>query len=596
MKRLLPLVFCILILPSASAQKREITIKEYFTDAEFFFYQEEYIDALSDYLEVYKKGYDNNANINYKIGICYLNIPGQKGKSIQYLEKATSNASPKYRESTLNEVYAPIDVYLYLGNAYRVNYELDTAVARYRKYLELIKDKTIVEQEYVNKQIEGCYIAKEYTLNPRKVLFTNMGKLINTNNSNYNAVLSGDGSTLVYMSKLPFYHGVFMSRKRGENWSRPINITPQIMSDGDQVVTGISNDGNTILLTKSDVFDSDIYISSIKDGKWTKSKPIGKTINTKFWESHASFSADGKTIYFTSNRKGGEGAMDIYKSELGNKGEWGPAINLGNQVNTHLNEDTPFMSADGTKLFFSSQGHRNIGGYDFFFAELNDSVWGDPQNLQYPVSTTDEDLFFFPIKNGETALIHKILDDGYGVFDIYEVSFPSEEEIEEAITEQIEVDVTEEELIEDEETQAPVVIEIEPVLFAFDKSVLNKEALKQTSLILQLLLDNPDANLKIIGYTDALGPETYNLALSKRRAKEVASYFIREGVNEKRIITEGKGESEFVAANKLPDGRDNPEGRKFNRRVEFEISGLNSEWYIIKKVNIIPEALQINKK
>lgn len=588
----LPLIFLSL---SLVAQKKDIPLKEYFADAEYFLLQEDYVDALSDYMEVYNRGYENNANINYHIGICYLNIPGNKEKAIPYLEKAALNASGKYRESSLNEVYAPNDVYLFLGNAYRIDYELDTAVARYNKYLSLITDKSVEEQEYVKKQIEACYIAKEFVISPQKVHFDNLGSVINNNSSNYNAVVSADGSTLVYMSKLAFYEGVFMSKRRGDNWGRPLNITPHIMSDGDQVVTGISADGKTLLLAKSDLFDSDIYISYFEDGQWSKSKPISKNINTKYWESHASFSNDGKTIYFTSNKKGGVGEMDIYRSEMDEKGDWGEAKNLGEGINTTLNEDTPFISADGTKLFYSSQGHRNIGGYDFFYSEWKDTAWTYPQNLRYPLSTTDEDLFYFPIGNGENALVYKMLEDGQGMYDIYEVSFPSEEEIEESIVLQIEEDV------EDEAEEMPEVVEVvelllTPVVFDFDKSEISTGAKADLKAIALVLQANQQAKLKVIGYTDALGPENYNLRLSEKRAMKVANYVISLGVDNEQVEYEGKGESNFIAPNTTASGADNPEGRKYNRRVEFEVSGLDNERYMIKKISIVPEHLQLNKK
>lgn len=595
------LLFSLIILCSISgwSQQRDIPLKEYFADAEYFLLQEEYVDALHDYMQVYKRGYENNANINYHIGVCYLHIPGEKDRAIEYLEKAAINASDKYRESTLNETYSPNDVYLFLGNAYRINYELDTAIVRYEKYLSLISSKTPEEQDYVKKQIEACNIAKEYVVNPINAHFDNMGAIINTNTSNYNAVISGDGSTLVYMTKLTFYEAIFMSKRRGNNWSRPLNVTPHIMSDGDQIVTGISHDGKTLLLAKSDLFNSDIYVSEFIDGQWSKSKPISKNINTKYWESHASFSSDGNTIYFTSNKKGGVGAMDIYKSQRNEKGEWGVAENLGEGINTPLNEDTPFVSADGKKLFYSSQGHKNIGGYDYFYSEYVDTAWTYPQNLQYPLSTTDEDLFYYPIGNGETALVHAMLEDGYGLYDIYEVSYPSAEELEEAISEQIEADVNEEtdDLADEPEVSEPVVeVILRPLLFAFDQSQISDEAAASLKEIIAVLNSDQKLGLRIIGYTDALGPANYNLLLSKKRASQVASYFIDNGIQKERIEIIGKGETNFIAPNTKPDGSDNPEGRAYNRRVEFEMVSVDGEFYIIKKEEIVPEHLQINKK
>lgn len=598
MKRTLFLLLFSLCLSTVDAQKKEISLKEYFADAQFFFTQEAYIDALSDYQQVYSMGYENNANINYHIGVCYLNIPGQKFKSIPYLEKATLNASLKYRESTLNEVYAPLDAYLYLGNAYRIDNQLDTAIARYKTYLGMISEKSQVEKDYVNKQIESCLIAKEYMDNPVPVSFINMGSLINTSSSNYNPVLSGDGNTLVYMIKLPFYEAVFMSQKRGKNWSRPVNITPQLMSDGDQTITGISYDGKTILLAKADVFDSDIYYSEFVEGQWSKSKSISKNINTKFWETEASFSADGKVIYFSSNRKG-DGTMDLYKSVLGTDGDWGMPVNLGEGVNTPLNEASPFVTADGKRLYFASQGHRGMGGYDLYFAEWNDTSWTNPQNLNYPFSTTDEDMFFYPFKNGEIGYVYKILENGYGVYDIYEVTLVEQKEEPEHIepvSEPIALVVEPTEIKTDSVIKPePAVIELRPILFGFDRSVIQNDTLSGLAFLAQLLLDNPQMKIRLSGHTDALGSETYNQYLSERRAKTIANYFIGKGVSSKQLEVIGMGEKSFIAQNTTSSGDDNPEGRKYNRRVELELIQYPTDKYLVKSINIVPDNYRLAK-
>src|SRR4030042_5460696 len=114
-------------------------LKEYFLDAEFFFAQEEYYDALYDYMELYNNGYRDNANINYRMGVCYLNIPGQKDKSISFLNVATQTVTTKYKAGSFKEKRAPVDAWLFLGNAYRVNNQLDKAIEVYTHYKSLTK-------------------------------------------------------------------------------------------------------------------------------------------------------------------------------------------------------------------------------------------------------------------------------------------------------------------------------------------------------------------------------------------------------------------------------------------------------------------------
>ncbi len=121
-----------------------------------------------------------------------------------------------------------------------------------------------------------------------------------------------------------------------------------------------------LFLYKTDNFDGNIYSSEYVDGTWTPIKKLNKNINTKYYESHASVSANGKKLYFTSNRDGGQGGLDIYLSEKDASGDWGPAINLGSTVNTKYNEDTPFITINDSLLYFSSEGHKGMGGYDIF--------------------------------------------------------------------------------------------------------------------------------------------------------------------------------------------------------------------------------------
>ncbi len=594
------LLLCLLIgfYITGSAQKIEIPLKDYFADAEYFFAAEEYIDALQDYMEVLNKGFVNNANINYRIGVCYLNIPGQKDKSIDYLLKASESASDKYSASTLKEEFAPLDALLYLGNAYRTNNQLDKAVEWYNNYIEVLPDQAADEKKYAKKQVESCLIAKEYLQDPSAIKFTPVSPVINTASSNHNCVVSGDSTTLIYMTKLPFYEAVFMSKKRGNNWGRPINITPQIMSDGDQFVCDISYNASTLLLVKEDEFNSDIYISIFENGQWTKSKPISKVINSRYWESHASLSKDGKTIYFTSNKPGGIGMVDIYVSHLeGN--DWSTPQNLGPAVNSELSEDTPFITEDGNSLYFSSQGHTNMGGYDFFVTHKTDSGWTGPENLRYPLSTTDEDIFYYPWNNGKLGFVHKILDEGKGSWDIYVAGELDEGEVEDALTEQVVEDVDEEQVVQEitEKTVEEVIeIETKAILFGFDAYSLTPEARNEISKYLEALKQDSEVSLKISGFTDALGPENYNIMLSKRRADAVKKYIVEKGIPEKKIETVGKGEQNFIAKNSNADGSDNPEGRKYNRRVEIELIGVDNNKIHIRKVNIVPESLRYQQK
>ena len=614
MKRSTTLFLLLLFIGTSAFSQRdesEIALKEYFLDAEFFLAQEFYKDALNDFIQVYRRGYEDNANVNYKIGICYLNIPGQKDKAIDYLEKASKSASTKYKESSLNEKTVPIDVYLYLGNAFRVNNRLDEAVTSYNKYKELLPKNEPELIQYADKQIEACNLASEFMSAPKAVTFENLGEVINTGTTQYKAVVSGDGSTMAYMHGLPFYDAVYITRNVDGNWTKPENITPQILSDGDQFISGISYDGTLIYLTREDEFNSDIYFSEFVDGRWSPSQPLGPNVNTKYWESHASVSADGNLLYFTSNRKDAVGGMDIYVSKLMDNGSWGPATNLGSAVNTELNEDTPFITSDGKALFFSSQGFTSMGGYDIFVTNMQENgEWSIPENMGYPLNTTDNDLFYFPFGDGSTGYMARIMDDTYGEMDIYKIILLSRvKEIPEEVVEPIAVvpePLAEPEQVEEPEPEVVVVpivepekvvsFEISPVLFAFDRYTLSESGKKRLDDFAELLVQYSDLMVVLVGYTDALGPENYNLRLSKQRAVTVLQYLLSKGIDAGRLEAIGRGETNFIAPNTKADGSDYPEGRSYNRRVEFEISGIDESRLMIKAINPVPKEMKVQQQ
>ena len=419
MKKVVLIPFILLSLLQLAGQTIDKSeLKEYFLDAEFFFAQEEYSDALYDYLELYNNGYRDNANINYRMGVCYLNIPGQKDKSISFLNIATNTVSAKYKAGSFKEERAPLDAWLFLGNAYRVNNQLDKAIEVYTHYKTLTNSAD--EIKYADQQISACKIAIQFMTAPSDMRRTNLGSPVNTNSSNFKAVVSGNGRRLVFMNELPFYDAVYFSTYVNQAWTEPVNITPQIESDGDQYVSSISFDGSTLYLTREGNFDCDIMISRFENDKWTKSLPVSGNINTKYWESHASVSADGKTLFFTSNRKGGPGSMDIFISRLNELGQWGEPVAMGESINTVLNEDTPFITSNDSLLYFSSQGHITMGGYDVFCSRLLPSgIWSEPENLKYPINTTDDDLFYYPWYNGKIGYFSVYDKEGLGKEDIY---------------------------------------------------------------------------------------------------------------------------------------------------------------------------------
>jgi hypothetical protein len=397
-------------------------LQEKFLEAEYFFMNEDYQDAISSYLQLYEKLHDN-ANLAHRIGICYLNIQGKKNLSVDYLEAASKNMSAKHKEGTITQSAATYEALYDLATAYRINYMFDKAKETYLKYAGTLLPDDRENQDFVKHEIEVCERARELISKPVSFSEENAGEVFNDENSDFNPVISADGKSFAWMIKLKFYDAVMFTKMLNGKWTAPVNITPELQSDGDYYISSLSADGKTLLLSKNDNYNSDIFQSTYNGSTWSKTTKLNKNINTKYWESQASLSEDGTKLIFSSDRPGGFGGLDLYVSSKAG-GEWGPAVNLGPEINTPFNEDRPFLINNGKTLFFSSQGHENIGGYDIFRSDLqSNQLWSKPSNLGYPVNTPDDNYFYSPAGNGSSGYysIYKE-SEGFGKEDIYKIN------------------------------------------------------------------------------------------------------------------------------------------------------------------------------
>jgi len=377
------------------------TNEDIYYEAEEYLFSEEYNEALPLYQTLLEKGYDN-ANIKYKIGRCYLHIQGQKLNALPYLKESAEKASKKHYTNVLEGTAAPISSIYYLGIAYRLNNKFDKAIETFNAIKDSLDADDLENREIVDMHIKRCLNAVKLINNPIDINREKLDVVINSHFSNFNPLVTANESVIFYMDRLKFYDAVMQSVKTDGLWMKPVNLTPKIKSDGDYQVVGISGSGDMLLLYTFDpVTSGDIYQAIFEKDKWSRITKLNDYINTKFNETHASLSNDGKVLYFTSNRKGGYGGLDIYKSELDETGNWGPATNLGPVINSPFDEESPFITNNGKKLFFSSQGHFNMGGYDIFFSELSETgEWLYPMNIGYPLNTTDDDVFFYPVNDG----------------------------------------------------------------------------------------------------------------------------------------------------------------------------------------------------
>ena len=400
-----------------SGQSRS-DLRSMFVSAEGDILFEDYAEALPKYMSLLQM-FPDNYNLYYRVGQCYLNTPGEKEKSIEWLENAVKNIDPDYRTGRLSQKGAPRDALYHLANAYRIANNFDMALETYELFLK-DADTEKYDTAMVRFQMQSCHNARKMILLPADVEEINLGAPVNDRFSEFNPVVSADESTLLFTRELPFYDAIFWSRKEDGNWTEPVNMTPQLGVDQDYYTSSLSPDGRTLLMYRIDTYDGNIYMSRLNGDTWSQVEKLNGNINTKFWESHAAMSSDGKKIYFTSNRRESLGGLDIFVSARDSSGNWGPATNLGPEVNTVYNEETPFLTNNDSTLFFSSRGHYNIGGYDIFRSDLDkNGRWSTPVNIGYPLNTTDDDLFFTPLFSGNRGYFSKFSGDGQGRMDIY---------------------------------------------------------------------------------------------------------------------------------------------------------------------------------
>jgi len=426
MKNLLLSSFLILLFIPSKAFSQRDSLRSLFQDAESWFLYEEYEEALPLYEAVLHSNPENHL-LKYKIGICLLNDPYQKERSVKYLLEASENINPSCKEGSFKETTAPPDALFYLGNACLVNEILDKAIESYMKFLEIM-DPKVYDEELVQEQIRICHNAEKLRSNPVDIDLTLLDSLINTRYADIRPVISGDGKRMAFVTRLPFYDGVFYTDMTEEGWSYPQPITQTLGFDTDIYPVALSFDGTEMILYYDDDFTGNLYYSRYENDSWLPAKKLGESISTRYWESNACFSKDGQTLYFTSNRKGTNGGLDIYKSQRMPNGKWGTPENLGPTINSRYNEECPSISEDGNTLYFSSYGHYNMGGYDIFHSTKKaDGTWSEPKNMGYPINTTDNDLYFQVLGSGKSAYYSIYSPQGMGLHDIYRMDIYSEE-------------------------------------------------------------------------------------------------------------------------------------------------------------------------
>ncbi len=395
--------------------------------AEQKFYAMDYKGALNIYTDVLS-GKPTDANVIFHIAECQFMLKRMK-EARENAEKA-KGIDPK----------ANVNNSLLLGKIYQLEGMQEEALVEYDAFKANAGSTKKITESDVDRYLLQVNTAKELMAAPIDVKMENMGDVINSEFEDKAPMVSADGKTLIFTSQRPgkssainpddgmYFEDIYISRwdTLKKMWSDAELIPGSLNTEGQDAATSISPDGKQIFLFKNDIEaesrGGDIYVSRLSSsGKWGAPKSMGKPINTTYAELGACSSPDGKTLYFTSERQGGLGSLDIWMVKRKTRIEWEKPVNLGNVVNTVEDEGGIFLAPDGKTLFFTSKGHNSMGGYDIFKTVLENGKWSTPINLGYPINTIYDDLCFSLSIDAQTGYISSNRKGGLGARDVYKV-------------------------------------------------------------------------------------------------------------------------------------------------------------------------------
>jgi outer membrane protein OmpA-like peptidoglycan-associated protein/tetratricopeptide (TPR) repeat protein len=508
----------------------------------------------------------------------------------------------------------------------------ETPIGEFSMYGELEQQNEINYLARIKEKIQSCVIAMD-SLQFRHISeVSNLGSNVNTAADEYFPYLTNDQQLLFFTRRRNQFddEDLYFSENLGIDWM-PGSPVSSFNSPKNEGMATLVRNGRTLYFTACNreavLGTCDIWEASLEGTTVRKRKALLGAANSDAWDSQASISCDGETLYFSSNREGGEGGADIWMSLREADGSWGAPINMGSTINTSGDEEAPFITNDGRVLYFSSTGHIGLGEQDIFMSRKNEEEeWGTPLNLGPPVNTSYRELGFFLSADGKNGYFASNREGGQGGMDIYQFELSSEL-YSDPIT-LIEITVvdsftlapiqtmiytdnknyqTDEEgrlflclpanepfhftILESEyypyfqriqvpewdnvflygltaflnpKTPPKTRKEIEPpmikgmaeqvthsVFFDFNKSDMNLENVQELEFFLEKVIPMQAVlEVEIVGYSDQIGSNQYNMMLSEKRAKSVAIFLKNKGIRVDRVYIEGGGE---ISDNSIPD-------------------------------------------
>ena len=318
--------------------------------------------------------------------------------------------------------------YFGLGESYLFSGKYQEASLALQQYAQSpnLSDKS---KSLVKKYLQDIEFSLSALQKPTEVQLIRMPSSINSSDNEYFPKLTADNKKIIFTRKTNNQENFFESDFDGETWSEARKLIGQVNSEAyNEGAHCISPDGKYLFFTGCNwpqgLGSCDIYVSKKENDRWSEPFNLGAPLNSKGWEAQPAISADGKTLYFVSNRPGGYGGYDIWKSTLKEDGSWSPAVNLGPEINTPYDESSPYIHADNKTLYFSSNGWPGFGQYDIFLSQLNEQgKWSTPQNLGRDINNYRNQTSLYVSMNGSYGVLSA--EDEYRNQDLYSFTLAS---------------------------------------------------------------------------------------------------------------------------------------------------------------------------
>ncbi len=390
--------------------------------------------AAIDIFKVIVKDDPKDLDALFNMGLCYLNTSNGADTAVVCFNKGLDILTESEKEGYLGR-----ELGLSLGKAYQVLLKPLKAVSIYEHLLQNTPDDESLFIKELEREIQICHNANFFINNPIELNVQNMGSAVNSMYDDHSPLIAVSEEQLFFTSRRnwikmslladgQYAEKIYTVPLAAKNWESARLLKVFFKNNEHEAAVSLSPDGNDMVLFRNDEHGKSLYMSHYSGRSWSEPEKLPFPINSYAEETHGSISADKSTLFFTSDREGGFGALDIYMVKKQADGQWGTPRNMGSNINTPFDEETPMIHYDGRTLYFSSEGHNTMGRLDVFYSQMNaDSSWSAPVNMGYPINTPDDDFFFVPtIDKSQAYYASSKFADNYGGSDIYRVQFKSD--------------------------------------------------------------------------------------------------------------------------------------------------------------------------